>query len=348
MKLKNVQTLVTQEKNLQQCVTQNLFHLISNQRKYSMMSKTIVLLACLVALPVFARNVGGESGGGGDASELKVNEIRSDILKWIQAGAASELELKTISYGEYASKMTEILQPKKVIIAFVENDDSNDEELQVRVNGTPKTCRSFISVKDSSYRILCNITRFKETSPAEKYKLIHHEYAGLMGIERNEGASSDYQISSQLTDFLSEQTVLKLAIRKKEVNPCDLIITGGDINILEEKTVIALRAKSYNILISSKSKNERPFILSLVGDQKVTKHWWDNLGLAAGGWVIEEKATAKIIRSEKIDNNIRYETLAKAEGLTYYEVRYRQFNLDKINEQVRQLPACSTLLNNNN
>ena len=40
-----------------------------------------------------AKARGGDSGGGGDASEVRVNEIRSDILNWINNGGAKNLAL---------------------------------------------------------------------------------------------------------------------------------------------------------------------------------------------------------------------------------------------------------------
>jgi hypothetical protein len=180
--------------------------------------KKLLILTCSTLLissaPAFAKK-GTESGGGGDASELRVNEIRSDLLNWISNEGAKGLDLPNeLSYGEYFSKMTDILQSKKVIIGFVEKDDKNKNELKVSVNGTPKTCRGFISAVDSKPHILCNLSRFKSTSESEQYKLIHHEFAGLVNVENNEGAASDYAISSQITDFLSEQTVLKLAVKK--------------------------------------------------------------------------------------------------------------------------------------
>jgi hypothetical protein len=172
------------------------------------------ILSLMAVAPTFAATTGHE-GGGGDASESRVNDIRSDILKWINDGGAQELNLpSSLSYGEYEDKMTEILQPQKVMIGFVENDNSKNEELRVLVNGTPKTCRGFISKKDSRPHILCNISRFNETTDSEQYKLIHHEYAGLVGIEKNNKDASDYGISSQITDFLKEEKVLKLAVKR--------------------------------------------------------------------------------------------------------------------------------------
>lgn len=164
---------------------------------------------------VFAKSGGGAiAGGGGDASEVRFDEIRSDIASWINNGGTKTLELDSLSHEEYISKMSDILTPLKVTVSFIEKDDENDDELKVSVDGSPKTCRGFISIKDLQPHILCNISRFKDTDVAAQYRLVHHEYAGLVGVENNDGAASDYSISSQLTSYLARQTVLKLAVKK--------------------------------------------------------------------------------------------------------------------------------------
>ena len=110
--------------------------------------------------------------------------------------------------------MKEILQPKNVVIGFVDKDDEKNDELKVVVGGVAKTCRGFVSHLDSRPHILCNISRFKNTSESDQYKLIHHEFAGLTNVENNEGAASDYAVSSQIIDFLIPETVLRLAVKK--------------------------------------------------------------------------------------------------------------------------------------
>lgn len=177
----------------------------------------ILLMASLFSQSSYAAKKGQE-GGGGDTAEIRVNEIRSDLLDWINRGGAKSLILSDISYDDYESEMIEILQPKKVIIGFVEKDDDSNDELKVSVDGVPKTCRGFISKIDTNPHILCNISRFNNTSESDQYKLIHHEYAGLAIVEKNEGAASDYLISSQITSFLKKETVLKLAVKKKTGN----------------------------------------------------------------------------------------------------------------------------------
>ncbi|MGE3610259.1 MAG: hypothetical protein AB7I27_11770 [Bacteriovoracaceae bacterium] len=176
-----------------------------------MFLKSFIFIACMATLPSFA---GGESGGGGDATEVRVNEIRADILKWINDGGAKELKLpKHLSYGDYVSRMSEVLEAKKVVIGFTDDE--------VNVGGVTKTCRGYIDEKQIS-NILCNIARFQKTSESDQYKLIHHEYAGLVRVEENDGAASDYEISTQLTDFLTKQMTLKLAVKKNQ------LVAGAD------------------------------------------------------------------------------------------------------------------------
>ncbi|MDO9184198.1 MAG: hypothetical protein Q7U04_17420 [Bacteriovorax sp.] len=177
----------------------------------------LITLICALGMTwtcsAYAASKGTNSGGGGDASETRVNEIRSDILKWIKNGGAKELELNSISYDDYVKRMTDILQPKNVVVGFVVKDNEANKELQVNVKGAPKTCRGFYSKIDSLPHILCNISRFENTSESKQYELIHHEYAGLVNVEKNKGAASDYEISTQITDYLESKNVLKLAVK---------------------------------------------------------------------------------------------------------------------------------------
>ena len=216
MKFQTVQKLVTKRKQLQTSGAQDLRKLIFNNTRYSVISKTFILTIFLIALPAFART-GGESGGGGDNLEIRVNDIREDILQWIKKGGAKGLVLpKNLPYQKYESEMAAILEHQKVIVGFIEKDDLYDDELKVSINGVPKTCRGFMSKKDFQPHILCNISRFQNTEASGQYKLIHHEYAGIVNIEKNDGAASDYEISKQITDYLSSETVLKLSIKKKD------------------------------------------------------------------------------------------------------------------------------------
>ena len=180
---------------------------------------TSLVLSILCTATPFASfaSEGGSHGGGGDASEMGVDEIRADILNWILAGGASTFSKMPdgLSPTDYAQKMTAILAPHRVIIGFVTTKQerlSSDPEMRVIVNGQYKSCRGFISVKDRRPHVLCNRDRFPSAAD-DQYRLIHHEFAGLAGVEKNVGASSDYTLSEQLTKSLVPQTIYRLAVK---------------------------------------------------------------------------------------------------------------------------------------
>ncbi|MGK5084252.1 hypothetical protein WDW37_13230 [Bdellovibrionota bacterium FG-1] len=178
----------------------------------------ILTLLNLYSLTAHAAKEGGVSGGGGDASEVRVNDIRADILKWIGEGGAETLKLPSgITREFYRAGMEKFLAPHAVVVGFVSTAQETltpNPEGKVSVNGLAKTCRGFVSSKDGLPHILCNAERFAANSESQQYQLIHHEFAGLAGLEQNIGASSDYQLSKQLTDFLVAQTVLRLAVKR--------------------------------------------------------------------------------------------------------------------------------------
>lgn len=173
-------------------------------------SATLLLLSTFTLSSAFAGTFGpgdgSKGGGGGDAAERRMNEIRADLLKWIDAGGAQALRLpERVSYGEYVSVMSKYLAPKAVGVTF-----TNDKVL---VDGKEKTCRNYRDQK-SMPQMLCNLDRFNKTLEGEQYRLGHHEYAGIDGLELNEGAQSDYEISDQIATFLEPQKVLRLVVKK--------------------------------------------------------------------------------------------------------------------------------------
>lgn len=194
--------------------------------------KGIICFLLLLSTGVMAER----EGGGGDPSEARVNQIRVDLLSWINRGGAKKLKLfDDISLEQYESEMLNVLSDNVVSIIFVEKDHVTNRELQVIVEGAPKTCRGFISDYSKQYVILCNINRFNNMTEAEQYRLIHHEFAGLVRIEKNEGSFSDYSVSDQITTFLEPQKVLKLVVnRKVTLNVSnDDIVEGIRVSLIE-------------------------------------------------------------------------------------------------------------------
>jgi hypothetical protein len=209
----------------------------------SLKLKNIVMLVFL--LFPFAASAGIRDGGGGDPTEETVYEIRQSILDWIKSGEAKKLVFNdpaAMAYDKYVQLMTPVLiappSPFAVVVGFVttaqENATSNPEQ-QVAVDGVAKACRWFNSVKDHRIHLLCNSDRFPE-SAAEQFRLIHHEFAGVAGVEKNLGASSDYEISNQLADFGGYVSVYKLGPRHKikdtiscvDFDPAQLHLVGSE------------------------------------------------------------------------------------------------------------------------
>lgn len=183
----------------------------------------LLSLCTVLGHGVFAQE-GPSSGGGGDATAMGVDEIRNNILQWIQAGRAANLKFSgNLDQQKYVSLMIPILAPKYVVVGFVtpaqeaEARRMGDDELQVIVRGVYKQCRGFISKKDGLPHILCSTERYPRDG-AEQYRLIHHEFAGLVGVEANVGAASDYEISDQLTDKLLPEIRLRLPITPYDKN----------------------------------------------------------------------------------------------------------------------------------
>jgi hypothetical protein len=85
------------------------------------------------------------------------------------------------------------------------------------VGGAEKTCKNWMDGKGVS-QILCNYDRFMKTADSDQYVLIHHEYAGLAGFEPSNGSDSEYEISNQISGYLVDEVVKKLAVNPNRAN----------------------------------------------------------------------------------------------------------------------------------
>jgi hypothetical protein len=260
--------------------------LIMNKKKCLMKAAT---LAVLMGSSVLAWAGGGTSiGGGGDGHERMFDELRADLLKWIAEGGHEGLSYPAdVNAALYRAKMEQVLMPHVVIVEFVttqEESAAKDSEKRAQVDGVQKTCRGFVS-KRKKMVILCNSERFDAALPAERYRLVHHEYAGLAGMERNQGPSSDYQLSNQLGEFLRTESVLRLGLRRKEPSRVAKVcgyqrlsrLTNEELALLRPKllvqvnlpcnddpyaSVLVSRAKKYECEISAKPDRQNDVIVN--------------------------------------------------------------------------------------
>lgn len=106
---------------------------------------------------------------------------------------------------------------KKTTIACV---GQGDPGYPVVVFGAAKTCA--IDMKKNENRMTCDFNKVAAYTEEDLYKQIHHEYATAAGFEIPKKGDSDYEISNQLSGYLEQQLVLKLAVKSDSVTSLDL------------------------------------------------------------------------------------------------------------------------------
>lgn len=183
-----------------------------------------VILKFIGGLIFFTSNVviagGNELGNGGDICENRIKIIRDDIESWISKGGSNGLKLpKGLLTSQYNLKMREAIIKTQVSC-------TNDK---IIISKAEKTCMNIIDDNNIA-QIKCNASRFQLTSDSDQYVLIHHEYAGISGLEVNNGASSNYSISNQITGYLENQLVKKLAVKPR----LSMSVHSGHIYIMSE------------------------------------------------------------------------------------------------------------------
>lgn len=169
----------------------------------------------ITGILIFANNcfarVGSEAGNGGDMCEDRIESIRSDIKKWIQAGGSAGLSLPSgVSLKNYNEAMLNAIG--KATISCTDD--------KIELGNSEKTCRNFVNSAGVP-QIQCNLPRFTDNSESDQYVLVHHEYAGLAGFEVNSGEESHYEISNQIADYLEDQTVKKLSVKRVQATSID-------------------------------------------------------------------------------------------------------------------------------
>lgn len=169
----------------------------------------LLTLITLSSLNLFAN----EKGNGGDICENRIKIIRNNISSWILKGGAEELELSQmgITLQAYKEKMLEKIKSTKI---------SCPSE-QVFIGKAEKTCKNFVDGKGTT-RLVCNANRFNGImSEEDEYRLIHHEYAGIAGLEVNQGEGPDYEesnyfISNQIAALIENELVKRLPIKNSD------------------------------------------------------------------------------------------------------------------------------------
>jgi hypothetical protein len=170
------------------------------------------LIATVFAGNTYAR-MGGETGGGGDLCEDRIKVIVADLQSWIDQSGPKGLSLpQGISVAQYSQAML-----KQISDVKAECVSTNDPGYPVLVDGTPKVCK--FEDNPTGGRITCDYTKFMETDQSDQYVLIHHELAGLAGLELPNKDDSHYEISNQISGYLQDEVVKKLVVKSAGTNP---------------------------------------------------------------------------------------------------------------------------------
>lgn len=164
---------------------------------------------------------GGVATGGGDPCEMRIQEIRDDIRAWVLRGGHSGLTYNSSTKEEYANGMQAYLAIKRNSDRSISQaTDIECVHRRIVVQGHEKICRFD---RLAGPKITCDYEAFMDSSTLsedDQYRLIHHEYAGLAGIENPDGFQSQYEFSDQISKFLENQVIRKLAMRPQLVPDC--------------------------------------------------------------------------------------------------------------------------------
>jgi hypothetical protein len=162
-------------------------------------------LSLSLSLNVMAASEGVH--GGGDLCEDRIKLIRDDLKSWIYKGGAQSLSLpQGTSEVQYADLMLDEMRTARVVCV-----GAGDAGYPVAIGSTPKVCK--FSTDPTGALITCDYVKFLATNESDQYVLIHHEYAGLAGIEVPHQDDSRYEVSNQISGYLEEQIVKKLVVR---------------------------------------------------------------------------------------------------------------------------------------
>jgi hypothetical protein len=153
----------------------------------------------LLSTPAFA---GADKGGnGGDICENRIKTIAADLSTWIQNGGSSDLKLpRGVLASDYNTIMLEAISKTQVSCV----------DTPVLVGSSEKICKN---VSDGLPKMTCNRGAFLRSKESDQYVLIHHEYAGISGLEVNQGDVSNYEVSNQIVGFLQDELIKKLVVK---------------------------------------------------------------------------------------------------------------------------------------
>lgn len=166
----------------------------------------IISIISYTALSATAAIFDSDKGNGGDSCERKMLNIANDFKLWLSTDSHLGILLPAkITQAEYKEKMLDAIT----------NSTLNCTTNKLYIGNVEKTCKNLKESNDKK-TIICNFQRFNYTEDSEKYKLLHHEFAGISGFETNiNNENSNYTITNQINQFLSIEMQMKLNVKNE-------------------------------------------------------------------------------------------------------------------------------------
>lgn len=291
---------------------------------------TFSMVAGLASFATSAQAEGGDwgPGSGGDMCVERIKEIRDDIHKWINRGGSANLDFAKVADPENGKSKPDHYNAVMTAAFAKAGIECVDETLYINEdtdNPIPRTCVNQVNPETNAQRIRCTRSDFKnlksEVDGAEQqYRLVHHEYAGLAGIEANKllpngevDEDSSMILSGQLGAFLEEVTVKRLAVKAPnsigdywtEFQACD----ERDLEVATKEIMMKSIVKE-NVLTGCKSQH-------LVDDSVGTK------------FIVRRKITmlfssiAPVDGREHLGTIVYYDTDITVQSRPYPTMRYR-------------------------
>jgi hypothetical protein len=252
------------------------------------------------------------AGNGGDICESSINTIRDDIKLWIKSNGHQNLSYpEDIKTSNYKTNMLKAIEVSKIACT----------NKALKYNGAEKTCVNFKTNSNAKW-IVCNSDRLKQLSTDDKYKIIHHEYAGVAGIEVNKDEESDYTLSNQISAYLEEQVVKRLAVKQpfdlSQLKRVEGSLSVMNFNNLTQKLIENLGKEEFSLSMKNLDKVR---LLKYLKEGKISSREKLSTFVRLKRKKVDGKAVYTLPLFRKIPANV-YKTWLdklKAEGYTYNE-----------------------------
>jgi hypothetical protein len=228
----------------------------------------IALLSLMMTAPISYAQM--DRGNGGDPDVGKFRKIGSEIQSWIQGGYANKIVLPAgMTLKKYLTAMDAAFNAYHV--SFVDQ--------AVNVRGVQRMCKN-TNDKVNGPQIVCQrslILRELNANSDGIYQLIHHEVAGIAGLEMNIGQESDTRLSDQIS---KKVVVNRLPVEMGKAPFVAYANAEGSVNSCVGRALNRFLRKEFNLgwetkIASYANSAEREEMYQKICGNSIFSDWWD-------------------------------------------------------------------------